>query len=258
MDNFTRKTPITLLVQPQKLLKPAHTMPPTAAVWMLNGDYWIGRWDIDGYFSTKRGITFLNDAIARFVQTYGPEAIKPAPTPQRPPDLTREAVLHLRDFVANLDSLRHKVANKAPAQKASIDEAFWAMKMWVERQLSQNRIPTEAEIQAIGEAYAPHKERSTIRAKARSIYRWYAARGFEPTKDNRKRTVGETAMTRQEAARIARKALQDNRKSRVERGLMILQMEGEKITVRKLAETAQVAKNTAAKYLRELKAKGAI
>ena len=65
-------------------------------------------------------------------------------------------------------------------------------------------------------------------------------------------------MTRQEAVKIARKALQDDRKSRVERGLMILQMEGRKVTVRALAEAAHVATNTAAKYLRELRAQGAV
>ena len=65
-------------------------------------------------------------------------------------------------------------------------------------------------------------------------------------------------MTRQEAVAIARKALMDDRKSRVERGLMILQMEGRKVTVRALAEAAGVAKDTAAKYLRQLRAEGAI
>lgn len=261
MSDFKRKTPITLLVQPQHLQRPAHTMPPVAAVWMLNRGCWIGQWNIDGYFSTKRGIEFLNDAVARFIETYGPEAIKPAPTPQRPPDLTREAILHLKDFTANLDSLKRKRANKVPLQKVAatnFDETFWAMKLWVERCLSQNRIPTEAEIRAIGEAYAPHKERSTIRAKARSIYRWYAARGFEPTRDERKRAVGEIPMTRQEAARVATQTRMERAKARIEASVNLLKMQGEKITVRTVAEAAQVAKDTAAKYLRELRAKDAI
>ena len=258
MGNYSQKTPITLLVRPEKLLKPAHTMPPVSAMWTLNEGCWIGRWDIDGYFATRRGIAFLNDAIARFIETYGAEAIKPAPTPQRPPDLTRKAILHLKDFTANLESLKRKIGNKAPAQKASIDETFWAMKLWVERQLSQNRIPTEAEIQAIGEAYAPHKERSTIRAKARSIYRWYAARGFESTPDERKRTVGDKPMTRQEAARIATQTKVARVKSKVEAAVNILKMQGERISCRKVAEAAQISRNTAAKYLRELRAQGIV
>lgn len=258
MENYRQKTPVALLVQPEKLLKPAHTMPPAAAMWWLNGGCYIVRYDIDGYFSTKSGIAFLQDAIARFAQTYGPEAVRPAPAPQRPPDIERDIVLHLRDFVAGLDSLRRKVANKAPAQKASIDETFWAMKLWVERQLSQNRIPTEAEIQAIGETYAPHKERSTIRAKARSIYRWYAARGFEPTKDARKRHKGEVPMTRQEAAKIATQTRVERVKGRIEAAVNLLQMQGEKISVRKLAKAAQVSTRTAMKYLRELRAQGAV
>ena len=260
MENYSQKTSITLLVRPEKLLKPAHTMPPVAAIWWLNGCY-IVRYDIDGYFATKRGIAFLQDAVARFIATYGSEAIKLTTTPQRPPDLTREAILHLKDFTANLDSLKRKRANKVPLQKVAatnFDETFWAMKLWVERQLSQNRIPTEAEIRAIGEAYAPHKERSTIRAKARSIYRWYVARGFEPTLDERKRTVGEEPMTRQEAARIATQTKVARVKSKVEAAVNILKMQGEKISCRKVAEAAQISRNTAAKYLRELRAQGVV
>ena len=236
-------------------------MPPVAAIWWLNRGCYIVRYDIDGYFATKRGIAFLQDAVARFIETYGPEAVKLATTPQRPPDLTREVVLHLRDFTANLDSLKRKRANKVPLQKVAatnFDETFWAMKLWVERQLGQNRIPTEAEIRAIGEAYAPHKERSTIRAKARSIYRWYAARGFEPTPDERKRTVGEEPMTRQEAARVATQTRMERAKARIEAAVNLLKMQGEKITVRSVAEAAQVAKDTAAKYLRELRAQGVV
>lgn len=260
MDNFKPKTPIALLVQPHKLQRPAHTMPAPAAIWWL-GSCYIVRYDIDGYFATRRGIAFLQDAVARFIETYGPEAVKLATTPQRPPDWTREAVLHLRDFVAGLDSLKRKRANKVPLQKVAstnFDETFWAMKLWVERQLGQNRIPTEAEIRAIGEAYAPHKERSTIRAKARSIYRWYAARGFELTPDERKRTVGEKPMTRQEAARVATQTRMERAKARVEAAVNLLKMQGEKISVRKLAEAAQVGHTTAAKYLRELRAQGVV
>lgn len=236
-------------------------MPPVAAMWMLNRGCWIGQWNIDGYFATKHSIEFLNDAIARFIETYGSEAIKPAPTPQRKPDIERDAILHLRDFVANLNSLKRKVANKVPLQKVAatnFDETFWAMKLWVERQLSQNRIPAEAEIMAIGETYAPHKERSTIRAKARSIYRWYAARGFEPTRDNRKRHKGEKAMTRTEAAAVATQTRVERVKGRIEAAVNLLQMQGEKISVRKLAEAAQVSTRTAMKYLRELRAQGIV
>ncbi len=258
MEDFTPKTPVALLVQPHKLMRPAHTMPPPAAIWWLSGCY-IVRYDIDGYFATKRGIAFLQDAVARFVQTYGPEAVKPTTTPQRPPDWTREVVLHLKDFTANLDSLkRAQRVRNANQIKYNFDEGFWAGKTWVERQLQQNRIPTEAEITAIIATAVPHKERSTIRAKARSIYRWYAARGFEPTPDTRKRTVGEEPMTRQEAARVATQTRMERAKARIEAAVNLLQMQGEKITVRSVAEAAQVAKDTAAKYLRELRAQGVV
>ncbi|HIP94803.1 MAG TPA: hypothetical protein EYH20_05650 [Leucothrix sp.] len=258
MENYKQKTPITLFVQPEKLQRSANLMPPVSAIWLLNRGSYIVKFEIDGYFATEKGIKYLQDSIARFIQTYGENAVKLAIPPRRTPDIERDKIIHLSEFSSNLDNLKQKIANKAPLNIELMDETFWSMKLWMERQLSQNRIPTENELETVGTAYSPHKERSTIRAKARSIYRWYALRGFEPTRDTRKRFKGAKPMTRKEAARIARKALQDDRRSRVERGLMILQLENKKTTVRSLAQVAGVAKDTAAKYLRELRAKGAI
>ena len=251
-------TPITMLVNIEKLHKPANQMPEVSALWFLNRGFYIARFDIDGYFSTAKGVEFLNDAIARFVQTYGEDAVKPAVPPAASPDFHRLVVLHLKDFTANLDSLRAKVANKAPLNVEALDETFWAMKLWMERQLSQNRIPSESELEAVGSSYSPHKERSTIRAKARSIYRWYALRGFEPTYDARKRFKGDSPMTRQEACRVANQAKTARVKAKIEQAINLLKMQGEKITVRKVAEFAQVGHTTAAKYLKELRSQGAI
>jgi len=247
-----------MLVSPDKLQKPANQMPDASALWLLNRGLYIVKFEIDGYFSTSKGVKYLQDAIARFVQTYGEEAVKLATPPRKTPDIEREKVIHLREFTANLDSLRQKIANKVPLNVEAIDETFWAMKLWVERQLSQSRIPTECEIEAIGSTYAPHKERSTIRAKARSIYRWYALRGFEPTKDARKRFKGAKPMTRQEACRVANQAKTARVKAKIEQAVNVFKMQNEKITVRKVAEFAQVGHTTAAKYLKELRSQGAI
>lgn len=263
-----------MLVSPERLLKPANHMPDASALWLLNRGLYIVKFEIDGYFSTAKGVEYLQDAIARFVQTYGEDAVKLVTPPRRTPDIEREKVIHLREFTANLDSLKQKVANKAPLNVEAIDETFWAMKLWVERQLSQNRIPTECEIESIGSAYAPHKERSTIRAKARSIYRWYALRGFDTTGDFRTKEqrqkenrlnylsrVGKTEdeiMTRQEAARVATQTRMARVQAKIEQAINLLKMENKKITVRAVAEFAQVGHTTAAKYLKELRSQGVI
>ncbi len=267
-------TPITMLVNPDQLHKPANEMPNVSAIWFLNCGFYIARFDIDGYFSTAKGIEFLNDAIARFVQTYGEDAVKPAVPPASEPDFERHFVLHLKDFTKNLDSLKSKLANKAPLKVETLDETFWSMKLWIERQLSQNRIPSESELEAVGASYSPHKERSTIRAKARSIYRWYALRGFEPSYDTRTKKqrsienhknylqrVGKTEgeiMTRQEAARVATQTRMARVQAKIEQAINLLKMENEKVTVRKVSEFAQVGHTTAAKYLKELRSKGAV
>ena len=258
MDYNAQNTSITMLISSDRLQKPANQMPDVSALWFLNRGLYIVKFEIDGYFSTSKGVKYLQDAIARFVQTYGEDAVKLATPPRRTPDIEHEKVIHLRDFTANLDSLRQKVANKAPLNVEAIDETFWAMKLWVERQLSQNRIPAECEIEAIGSTYSPHKERSTIRAKARSIYRWYALRGFEPTKDARKRFKGAKPMTRQEACRVANQAKTARVKAKIEQTVNVFKMEGKKITVRAVAEFAQISTKTSQKYLKELRSQGVI
>ena len=65
-------------------------------------------------------------------------------------------------------------------------------------------------------------------------------------------------MTRQEAARIATQTKVARVKSKVEAAVNILKMQGEKISCRKVAEAAQISRNTAAKYLRELRAQGVV
>ena len=275
--NARVSTPITMLVNPHKLHKPANQMPDVSALWFLNRGLYIVKFEIDGYFSTAKGIEYLQDVNARFIGTFGQDAVKNAVPPKRKPDYEREVILHLKEFAANLDSLKRKVANTVPLQKVlanDFDETFWAMKLWIERQLSQNRIPTEDELEAIGSTYAPHKERSTIRAKARSIYRWYAEIGFQTTRDARtakERRIedrlryllrtGKTEdeiMTRQEAARVATQTRMARVQAKIEQAINLLNMEGKKITVRAVAEFAQISTKTAQKYLKELRSQGAI
>jgi len=275
--NARVSTPITMLVDPNKLQKPANQMPDVSALWLLNRGLYIVKFEIDGYFSTAEGIKYLQDVQARFIQTYGEDAVKPAVPPKREPDYEREVILHLKEFAANLDSLKRKVANTVPLQKVlanDFDETFWAMKLWMERQLSQNRIPSECELESIGSTYAPHKERSTIRAKARSIYRWYALRDFEPTRDARtakERKIedrlryllrtGKTEdeiMTRQEAAKVATQTRMARVQAKIEQAINLLKMENKKITVRAVADFAQISTKTAQKYLKELRLKGVI
>jgi len=266
-----------MLVNPEKLQKPANQMPLASTLWILNSGFYITQFNIDGYFATQSSIEFLQDAIARFIETFGQDAVKNAIQPAGKPDYNSEIVLHLRDFTANLDSLKHKVANAVPLQKVlanDFDETFWSMKLWMERQLSQNKIPSVKELEAIGTTYAPHKERSTIRAKARSILRWYASRNFKHTQDARTKEqrkiqdaqrylkitkkTEEEIMTRQEACRIANQTKTARVKAKIEQAINLLTMQNEKITVRSVAEFAQISTNTSHKYLKELRSKGVI
>ena len=74
-----------------------------------------------------------------------------------------------------------------------------------------------------------------------------------------KRATGkEEVMTRQEAAAIAAQTKAERAKRRIDTAINLLNLEGRKVTVRAVAEVAQVATATAAKYLRQLRAEGAV
>ncbi len=263
-----------MLIKPDRLSTSASNMPPASSLWLLNKGLYVVRFEINGYFSTSKGVAYFNDATARFIETFGNEAVKPSFCPNSEPDYQSDTVLHLKDFTANLVSLKSKIANKAPLNVESLDETFWCMKLWLERQLSQNRIPSIRELEAIGANYSPHKERSTIRAKARSIYRWYADRNFGPTSYSRTKEdrriqdhqkylkltnkKEEEIMTRQEAARVATQTRMARVQAKIEQAINLLKMENRKITVRAVAEFAQTSTSTSAKYLKILREKGAI
>lgn len=246
-----------MLVNPDKLTKSASLMPSVSKLWLLNKNMYIVEFKIEGYFSTYVGIKYLGDAVARFRQTFGVDAVKPTLMPVAMPDYDNQIIIHLKEFTLNLKSLKSKIANKTPLQKTYMDEVFWSIKLWMERELNQNRIPTVNELTSVGLTYAPNKELSTIRAKSRSIHSWYSVRGFKPTKDSRRRYKGNEKMTRKEAAEVATKVRTDRVKVRINQAINIMVMQDEKITIKKLAEYAQVGYCTSQKYLKQIRNKEA-
>ena len=140
------------------------------------------------------------------------------------------------------------------------DAIFVALKVWVELRIKeQGEGRTVA--YSILESFAFNmfedkaKDKSTLKAKCRSIWNWYEERGWKNTRylNYEKKGKEEVMATRQEQIVKARAALQQQKKEKVYKAIAGLQFFQEKLSARSVAAAAGVAVNTAAKYLKEYK-----
>ena len=107
---------------------------------------------------------------------------------------------------------------------------------------------------------------STITAKAKNITEW-TRKNFTPTSRKvisarayRKKTgkKEEDIMTRQEASEHANAVKTQRVKTKINMGINLLKMQGIKITVRSLAEVADVSRSSTTKYLKQMRENGEV
>ena len=138
-------------------------------------------WAIDGYFGTKEGQAFLNDVLARFLISFKSENIERLS--YRPPldDQTAKIyakVYKLREFSIQLKSL--PVKRYIPKRADSFEDfTFWAIKLYAEDLIRQSGLIAYERLESWALSQFESKERSTIRAKCRSVWRWYEERDFD-------------------------------------------------------------------------------
>ncbi len=226
----------------------------TESKWDLKTRYYY-QFTIDGVFDTLRGVAFLNDIIARFMITFPNEGIEKQEVKRIP---ARKEGLKLKQFqglksVKSLPKQFYKTnlfTNK--------DNVFWALKIALETQLEQGNISYETfEDFAFANFEDKAKDRSTLRAKCRSIYNWYADRNFE-TRTRIRKDKEEVMATRQQNMIKLNKDKAAKAK-RVIFGLLsgLTSFEYKKPSgkwnVSKLAKDSKLARDTVYKYLEEFK-----
>jgi predicted HTH domain antitoxin len=231
----------------------------------INKGYFVG-WAINGYFGTAKGQKFLNDIIARFLisfKEYNIERLPFKPNKKILDDKTAQIykkIYKLKEFSKQLDSLPTK--NFAP-QRANMfeDFTFWAIKLYAEDMIRKTGFIVYQSLEdwAMSQfVYNGHKERSTVRAKCRSVFNWYETRNFDISTKNThkplKEYLEETKMTRKEHITNINKKRAEEKKAKVIGAIQSLKFLQEKISVRKVAEQAGISTKTAQKYLKELKA----
>lgn len=224
----------------------------TQSEWDLKTRYYY-QFVVDGVFDTTRGVHFLNDIIARFMITFPDQGVEKQEVKRIP---ARKQGLKLKQF-QGLKSVK-----KLPTSfyKSNLftnkDNVFWALKIAFEIQLQSNNISYETfEDFAFQNFEDKAKDRSTLRAKCRSIYNWYSDRDFE-TRTRIRKDKEEVMATRKENMIKLNKDKADKAK-RVIFGLVsgLTSFEYKKPSgkwnVSKLAKDAKLARDTVYKYLAE-------
>jgi len=165
-------------------------------------------WAIEGYFGTPKSKNFINDIIARILITfneYEPERLSWKPTRflnDKNAHILKKAY-KLKEFSKKLKS-KKKQRKYAPSRADSFEDfTFWAMKLYAEDEIRNYGFIVYESFENWALSQFLHKEKSTIRAKARSIWNYYNDRDFklkekEKKYENHKKYLEETMPSRQE------------------------------------------------------------
>ena len=198
----------------------------------------------------------------------------------------------LKDFSKTLESLDYKVSkkeeqiknlkiSKALGEKKITDDALFDYMRFIAYDFVKANgkdALTREYLEQIGEigneVLGKTKEPSTIRAKAKSIYNWIMEnyqikeikKDYQDYKQIKKITKGykrkltdeEYEMTRKEIALRNARIRAEQTKEKVYKAIEELKKKGEKITILKIAEIANVNKNSANKYLKQAREEGIV
>jgi len=217
-------------------------------------------WQIDGFPRTPKGHAFLNDVIARFTLTLAAERL-----PYRPYIEERRKSAHvyngppvtLRELAKGLDSLPSRWNGYVPtSDSASVDKVFWAIKYKIEQMMKDIGEGTPVPFSTLEEwavvqfVEIEGKESATIRAKCRSIWKWYDTRGWTIPKRR-------FEMSRTEAAARASAIKAERARKAVESAVTGLMAEtykkkNGKWNIAKIANDLKMSRDTVRKYLKEL------
>jgi len=221
---------------------------PHPASYERHGDYYIVSYIIKGYFHTNKSQAYLNDIIARFMLSMDILSTDVSITTQK------DKAIDLKLFQGLKSIVRPKHFEKVDCGR---DNVFWSIKLYTEQLIKEhgegNLIP-----HSILERYAfdnfidRTKDKSTLKAKVRSIWNWYNDKGWIIPTRKRKLTDEELKLTRQEAGKKAHKKLAEKTKAKVLKAIAGLEFMHEKVNIANVSRDAGVSRNTAKKYLIEL------
>lgn len=237
----------------------------------INKGYLIA-WAIDGYFGTQQGTQYLNDIIARVLitfkdlkpkrQLYKPNIEDSTLCSVRPPKNVRAGGAHYLPKIYKLKELQNlksiKNRNKTPIRADNFeDHVFWSIKLFCEDLIRNQGLPTFSQLEDFAYHNFNHKDKSTLRAKCRSIYNWYEANNWALPFQRKTKNAEELKVTRQERAKLNTKERANKAKTKVINAITGLMAETYKIkssrkwNITKIAEDNQLNRRTVSKYIKE-------
>ena len=218
---------------------------------------------LDGYFGTAQGTEYLNDIIARFLISF--RECKPTRVPSRRPtasfsSCTRSGTYSPRIYkLRELQALKSLSSNKLPRATADKfdDFTFWAIKFHCEDLIKSQGIPTADQLIDFALSNFEGKEHSTLKAKCRSVWNYYEQRNWTIPAPYTKKPKDEVMATRLEHIEQVNKnrVIKNQNKIKTVLDDIFLQddikFKNGKYRIGKIAEIAEVHRETVTKYLKE-------
>lgn len=225
---------------------------------IINRGY-ILAYALDGFFGTQNGSEYLNDIIARFLLTF--KGLKPSRIKEKPLIDARGTyypkIYKLKELQA-LKSLSNKTLPRASADKFD-DFTFWAIKFYCEDLIRSQGIPTADQLIQFAVQNFEGSERSTLKAKCRSVWNYYEQRNWKlPEGYQRKiKDDKELALTRSERAKSNAIEREEKAKRKVISaitGLMAASYKKKNGSwhIGKIAEDTNLYRDTVSKHLKEI------
>lgn len=242
MKLYIQNTKITIKLQGDGLEMFDYSL-PTPDAYHRYGDTYTLEYLLNGFFHTIKGIDNLNDILARFTLSMPVRSIETSLVPKN-----MYGGYRLEYFKGLKSISRAKNYEKIDNGQ---DNLFWSIKLYTEaliRESGEGNLVAYSLIEsfAFDRFIDRAKDKSTLKAKCRSIWNWYDARDWTiPTRKG-------LGMSRSEGAKIAHTKLAKDTEAKVKKAIGGLQFMQEKINIANVARDAGVDRNTAKKYLIEL------
>ena len=182
-----------------------YSLPLPSTYKRANSQHYAIEYLINGVFWTAKSAKFLNDVLLRFNLSMQIERIDVSIVAKK------KDTISLKEFSSSstLKSLS-RITFQVRANKYE-DSVFWGLKLFVEHYIKKSHfIAYDTLFDFAQTHYYDHvKDRSTLKAKCRSIWNWYYERDFQPSVYQRKYTDKELKMSRQDHI----KKVNENRKN---------------------------------------------
>jgi hypothetical protein len=156
------------------------------------GDKWEISWYVDGVFWTKQGIDYINDILSRFLVSFEKITYSTAH-----PINVKDNALKLKLF-KQLNSIKKN--NFTSMSNKYEDSVFWSLKLFVEHYLTESDFVPYSTLEnfAMNHFVDYVKDKSTLKAKCRSVWNWYSERDWKKTERIFEKTKEEYKLTRTE------------------------------------------------------------